>query len=107
MKKALKKVDGKKLVRMQLKDFTGKACKSSAAFEFIPRKKLNLSLGEVAVKIKSKGGRVEAETPFLLMLNVQEKSVSFFRSGKIIVKDTKSEQESRKIAEKVAEYIKP
>jgi TATA-box binding protein (TBP) (component of TFIID and TFIIIB) len=90
---------------MQLKEFIGKACNSKTAFEFIPKKKEKLDLEEIAQKFKNNGIKVIAETPFLLVLRVQEKSVSFFKSGKIMVKETKNINEAKKIVEKIIKII--
>ncbi|MFH1545556.1 MAG: hypothetical protein ABIE23_05755 [archaeon] len=86
---------------MKLKDFTGKACNSRTAFEFIPKKKNKLDLSEIAEKLKEKEVFIEIETPFLLILRMGGKTLSFFKSGKILVKETPIEEDAKKIAEEL------
>jgi len=84
---------------MQLSDFIGQPCNSRIAFEFLPKQKQQLKLQEIADKLRLTNVFVEVETPFLLMLKVAGHNISFFRSGKIIVKDTNDKAEARKVAE--------
>ena len=86
---------------MELKDFIGQPCKSKSDYEFIPKKSQQLNLNQIASKLKNNGIEIEIETPYLLMLRVDLKSVSFFKSGKIIVKTVFEPEKARKIAEKV------
>lgn len=90
---------------MNLSSFVGKPCKSRLAFEFIPKKKTNLKLKDVAEKLRQAEVFVEIETPFLLILRTCGKEASLFRSGKIIVKETNIESEAKKIAKRIAEKI--
>ncbi len=84
---------------MQLSDFVAQPCKSRIAFEFIPKQKQALDLQALADKLRLTKSFVEIETPYLLMLRVSNHPVSFFRSGKIIVKDTNDKAEARTVAE--------
>ncbi|MDO8538666.1 MAG: hypothetical protein Q7S21_07340 [archaeon] len=86
---------------MELKDFIGQPCKSKSDYEFIPKKSHQLNLNQICAKLKNNGITIEIETPYLLMLRVDLKSVSFFKSGKIIVKTVSDSAKARKIAEKV------
>jgi ArsR family metal-binding transcriptional regulator len=86
---------------MQLKDFVGQPCKSKADFEFIPKTKQFLDLIELAENFKKKRIEIIAITPYLLMLKIDSVPVSFFKSGKIIVKTIPDSESARKIAEKL------
>ncbi|MFH1751823.1 MAG: hypothetical protein ABH821_02695 [archaeon] len=87
-----------------LKDFVGKPCNNRTAFEFLPKKKMQLDFDELALKF-DKSTEIEVETPFLMMLKVGENKVSLFRSGKILVKGIKSESVARSIASKIVKYF--
>ncbi|MFH0714364.1 MAG: hypothetical protein V1847_02080 [Candidatus Diapherotrites archaeon] len=86
---------------MELKEFTGKPCKSRLAFEFIPKKSAKLDLERTAQEFRSNEWQIVAETPFLVMVKAEGKESSVFKSGKIIVKDTQEERDARKVAEKL------
>ena len=83
---------------MELKDFVGQPCKSRLAFEFIPRQAHSIDLNPVAQALQKKGVILETQVPFLLTFRLNGFPVSFFRSGKIIVKNTNDPQEAKKIA---------
>lgn len=84
-----------------MNDLTGfiiKPCKSKLAFEFIPKTQLHLDLGKTAEDLKAKKVFVEVETPFILILEFLGKKISYYKSGKMIIKDTQSKEEAEKIA---------
>lgn len=78
---------------------------SKTACEFIPKKKVQLDLGKTAEELRKKEVVVDIETPYVLMLKFKGKNISFFKSGKIIVKETPEEKEGRKIAKELIEKI--
>lgn len=84
---------------MQLKDFVVQPCKSRLAFEFLPKKKESLELGKIADALKRNDLELEVETPFMLIVLLNKKQITVFKSGKILVKETETEQEARKTAE--------
>ena len=84
---------------MQLSDFVGQPCKSRLAYEFIPKRNTTLKLESVAAALRRNGVMVETETPFLLMLRLAGKNCTLFRTGKIIVKETKEMEKAREVAE--------
>lgn len=90
---------------MELKDFVVSACKSRLAFEFLPRKKEALDLPRIAEALRKNGVLVEVNTPFLLMVRLQDVGISVFRSGKIIVKDCNIETDARQIAESLIQKM--
>ena len=90
---------------LQLSDFVAQPCKSRIAFEFIPKQKQALDLPALADRLRLTKVFVEVETPYLLMLRVEGHNLSFFRSGKIIVKDTNEKNEARKVAETLLKEI--
>jgi TATA-box binding protein (TBP) (component of TFIID and TFIIIB) len=91
---------------MELNEFTAKSCMSKTACEFIPKKKKNLNLNEIAEKLRKKGVLVDIETPYVLILKFKGKNISFFKSGKIIIKETPEEKEGKKIAKELMEKLK-
>jgi len=94
-----------KTSQMQLSDFVGQPCKSRLAYEFIPKKGAKLDLGNIAGKLRSSGVLVETETPFLLMLKIAGKDCTLFRTGKIIVKETKEMEKAREVAEELVKEM--
>lgn len=90
---------------MELKDFIGQPCKSKSDYEFIPKHKHEFKLVELAAQLRKNNIGIEVETPYLLMLRVELKSVSFFKSGKIIVKTVSEPEKARKIAEKIVSSL--
>ncbi len=91
---------------MQLSDFTGQPCKSSMAYEFLPKKKESLDLEAIAKKLKARNVYIEVESPFILLLKIGGRNVSFFKSGKILVKQTQDANEARKAAEELINCLK-
>ncbi|MFH1586504.1 MAG: hypothetical protein ABID38_01450 [Candidatus Diapherotrites archaeon] len=90
---------------MELSDYTGKPCRSRQAYEFIPKRKHSLDLEKSAKLLKSEDVYLEVVSPYLLMLNLDGTSLSLFKSGKIIVKETKDAEKARKIAEKLVSRL--
>ncbi len=91
---------------LELKEFIGKPCRSGTAFEFLPKKIQKLDLKKIAEKLREQDILVEAETPYLIILILEGKSISLFQSGKIMVKSTKEEKIASQIAKKLIEAIK-
>ncbi|MEM4256852.1 MAG: hypothetical protein QXD98_00670 [Candidatus Diapherotrites archaeon] len=90
---------------IELKEFVAKPCNSRTAFEFIPAKEYNIELEKTAKKLREKNVFVEIETPYLLMLKLENHDLTFFKSGKIVVKGTKEKKEATKIAQLLIEKI--
>jgi TATA-box binding protein (TBP) (component of TFIID and TFIIIB) len=82
----------------ELEGFIIRPCKSKLAFEFIPKRQASLDLGRTAEQMKKAGVFVEIETPFILILQFNAHKISFYKSGKMIIKDTASKEEAEKIA---------
>ncbi len=89
----------------QIKNFTIKPCNSRTAFEFVPTKEVNLDLAKISKRLKAKKVFVEIETNYLLMLKLENKNMTLFKSGKIIVKETKEKEEAKNFAEKLLKKI--
>ena len=92
-------------MRLGLSSFTGQPCRSRIAYEFLPKADYSLNLESVAGNLRKRDVFIEIETPYLLMLKMDGKNVSLFRSGKIIVKSTKEKGVARKIAEHLVEKM--
>ena len=91
---------------MELDQFTGRPCKSSLAFEFLPKKKEKLDLASAAKQLRMAKVEVEVETPVLLMVKLECTDLSLFRNGKIMVKETREEAKAREKAEKLLKLLK-
>ncbi len=91
--------------KIELSNFIGQPCKSKLAYEFIPKKKYLIDLSAIGEKLEEKKIFIEINTPFLIVTQIDGTSISFFKSGKIMVKNTKKSNEARKIAEKFIEAI--
>ena len=91
---------------MELSEFVGQPCKTQLAFEFFPKKPVSLGLQKVAAGLKKSKLLVDFETPVFVGVVVDATSVSIFRNGKILVKDTKDKIFAQKIAEKILSAIK-
>lgn len=84
---------------MELKDFVVEPCKSRLAFEFLPKKKDSLDLEKMADGLRKNKVEIEVQTPFMLVVTINNRGASVFKSGKIIVKECGNEPEARKTAE--------
>jgi len=90
---------------LELSDFTGKPCRSRLAYEFVPKRKHSLNLEKAAKNLKKNDVMMDVVSPYLLMMSLDGKSLSLFKSGKIIVKETKNAAKARKIAEKLVSHL--
>ncbi|HLC36658.1 MAG TPA: hypothetical protein VJK05_03575 [archaeon] len=93
------------MAKLELSDFVGQPCKSRVAYEFIPKKKMNLNLEELSKKLENQDVYIEISTPFLLILKLNGQNISLFSSGKMIIKELKEPKKAREIAEKLVEKI--
>ena len=93
------------LMKLELSNFAGQPCSSRLAYEFVPKESRGLNLESVAKSLKEKGVYIEIETPAIIMLKMNGRSVSLFKSGKIIVKSTNDRETARKTAEMLIEKI--
>lgn len=92
-------------MRLEIKNFSVKPCNSRTAFEFLPVKNYNVELEQIAKKMREKNVFVEIETPYLIMLRLEDHDITFFKSCKIVVKGTKEKKEATKIARDLLEKI--
>ena len=89
---------------MKLKDFTGKPCRAKVAYEFLPNKKMQLNLNEIQEHIEKKF-IIEVKSKILLIIKVEDKTVSLFASGKLLVRGEREEKKAMEIAKKIVELI--
>ncbi|MFA5931330.1 MAG: hypothetical protein WC821_03380 [archaeon] len=92
-------------MKLDLADFTGKPCRSKMAYEFLPHKKVNINLEQASIEL-SKIGTVEVTTKVLLMIRVDNCTVSLFPSGKLLVRGEREEEKAKLIAKKTLGAIK-
>ena len=84
---------------MELADFTGKPCRSKMAYEFLPKKSINVDL-EKAAKDLLNISTVEVSSKVLLMVRVEHCTVSLFPSGKLLIRGERDENKAKIIADK-------
>ena len=89
---------------MELSDFVGQPCRTQLAFEFFPKKKVELDLKKISQNLE-KNFLVDLKTPVFLGVVVEKTSASVFKDGKILVKDTKNRLLAEKIAQKILAAI--
>ncbi|MDD5163678.1 MAG: hypothetical protein PHD95_05745 [Candidatus ainarchaeum sp.] len=87
-----------------LKEFSAKK-KEALVFEFLPGKLHALEFEPIIEKLNQKQIILLVQTGGLIIARISEKKVHLFRSGKIIVKGTKTLAEAKKILEKFLEII--
>lgn len=90
---------------MELSDFTGKPCRSKMAYEFLPKHKIVVDLDKASSELE-KVGAVEVRSKILVISRIDDRTVSLFASGKILVRGEKDEDAARKIAEKAVKALK-
>jgi len=89
---------------MKLKDFTGKPCRAKVAYEFIPNTKIKLNLEKIENQIETKF-TIEVRSRILLIIKVENKTVSLFESGKILVRGERDETAAKDIANQIVKLI--
>ena len=90
---------------MELSEFTQKPCRSKMAYEFLPNKKVKVDLEKAAEEICGVG-KIELQSKVLLMARIDEKVVTLFPSGKILVRGERDEELAKKIAQKCVKTLK-
>lgn len=71
-------------------------CKTRGAFESIPEKNTQLNFKNIISKYKP-----SVELPILIMIKVGDSEVTCYKNGKLLIRDCKTEEEAREVAEKV------
>lgn len=94
------------MLMSELEGFITKPCRADISCEFIPKKKMELSLEGVSKKLRDRGILIDLETPFLIMFAVLGKKVTLFKSGKMLIKELRDKDRAREIAQRTLELIK-
>lgn len=55
---------------MHLQDFVGQPCKRKTAFDFLPKRQMQLDLAEICGKLREQNVEVEIETPVFALVKV-------------------------------------
>jgi ArsR family metal-binding transcriptional regulator len=92
-------------MKLNFNEFASKPCRSSDSFQFVSKKPVSLNLIKISKQLEEKGVFIDFTTEFLLSMKVNNKKVSLFRSGKIIIKEIDNEETAKQIAEKIFELI--
>ncbi len=83
-------------MQLEFKDYTQKPCKGSAAIEFIPKKNKRIDLERTfAVLMDCSEISIEAQMPRMLLLKCNSCTVSFFGSGKVLVRNAKNDKQAK------------
>ncbi|GEM_PF-3334947 len=83
-------------MNLSFKDFSPRACKGSAATEFVPVKPVRLDLASAAEALRcSNSLSLHSETPRLLLLKHAHCSLSLFSTGRVLVKGARTEKEAK------------
>ena len=93
-----------KVRKMRLKDYIGKPCRAKVAYEFLPKTKTKINLDNISGLIEKKFS-IEVKSKILLIIKVEDKTVSLFESRKLLVRGEKEEEKARKIAKEVLGII--
>jgi ribonuclease HIII len=89
---------------VQLDDFVGKPCRSKTAYEFLPKKLTKLNLGELKNKLEKKA-IIEVNSKLLIIMKINNHTVSLFPSGKILVRGEREEKKAKQTAEEIIKLI--
>ncbi len=89
---------------MQLSDFVGKPCRSRTAYEFLPKKLTKLILEEVKEKLEQKAV-IEVNSKLLIIMKINNHTVSLFPSGRILVRGEREETKAKKTAEEIIKLL--
>ena len=76
-------------------------CKTRGAFESIPEKNIQLNLDKIKIKYKP-----SVDLPILIMIRVDDSDVTCYKNGKLLIRDCDTEEEAKKVAEKIYEVAK-
>jgi TATA-box binding protein (TBP) (component of TFIID and TFIIIB) len=89
---------------MDLKDFVGKPCTTKISYEFFPKNRVEINL-ELASNEINTVCEIEVCSKVLLIGKIENKTISIFKNGKIVVRGEKEETTARKIAEKICKKL--
>ncbi len=89
---------------MELKDFVGKPCTTKVSYEFFSKKKVDINL-DIASEEILEIGEVEVASKVLLISKIDNKTVSIFKNGKIVVRGEKDEIKARETATKICKVL--
>lgn len=73
-------------------------CKTSAAYEAVPKKKLDLSLDKIEEKLKEKKHNILSKTNFLLITTYENMRITIYKSGKLMINGIKEKEAAQNIA---------
>lgn len=84
--------------------YVAKPCKTDDAFEITPKKPMKVDTVKTAEKASKLGYEILINTPHVCILK-KEKEVSIFSSGRLMIKQTKSDADAKRIAEELYKII--
>ncbi|MDD3159928.1 MAG: hypothetical protein PHQ98_03105 [Candidatus ainarchaeum sp.] len=90
---------------MELKDFVGKPCTSKVSYEFMPKKRTDIDLAKAKIELKDIC-TIEIDSKYMLIINIDNKTISIFKNGKLMVRGEKDEIKARETAKKICDALK-
>jgi TATA-box binding protein (TBP) (component of TFIID and TFIIIB) len=90
---------------MELAEYTGKPCRTKMAYEFLPKNKIDIDLDKAAEELNSIAN-IDVKTKVLLMMKLDNLTISLFPSGKLLVRGEREEEKAKKAAEKILKQLK-
>jgi TATA-box binding protein (TBP) (component of TFIID and TFIIIB) len=93
------------VVPVKINEFSCVPCRSRTAFDFIPKKKIELNLEKTGDLLEENGFFVEFATATILMLKTKKHKATIFAHGKIKIREAENEKEATKTAQSIIQYI--
>ena len=94
------------LKNMEIAEYTGKPCRTKMAYEFLPKKQVNINLEKACEEITTSTATIEVKTKVLLMLKLNCATISLFPSGKLLVRGERDEEKARELARTILSTLK-
>ncbi len=89
---------------MELADFTGKPCRTKMAYEFLPNSKIEIDLEKASTELNAIAN-IDVKTKVLLMMKLDNLTISLFPSGKLLVRGEREEKKAKEAAEKIVKQL--
>ncbi len=87
-----------------LADYAGRPCNAGTAFEFIPNK-TNPELSEAKRALVDAGIPLEVISPIVLVFRFDETELSWYKSGKLLVKGSPDEKQATELVNRLFESL--
>ncbi len=87
--------------------FIAKPCETGAAYDvsLIGAGERKINLAGVSKKLRASGFEARVETPYLIVVARGKLEISFYRSGRLLVKGAKDEEDVKAIARRIYSLV--